>query len=83
MPGRRQARRRPPYRLKPGDFVQVAERSRAKEPFVVAASGAPAEPPAYLEVFLADLVARYERTPIRDEAPVFCEEQLVVEYCSR
>ncbi len=74
---------RPSYRLRPGDFIQVAERSRRKEPFVVAASGAHAEPPTYLEVRLADLVARYERTPSRDEVPVICEEQLVVEYYSR
>ena len=74
---------RPSYRLKPGDFVQIAERSRRKEPFVVAASGAHAEAPQYLEVRLADLVARYERTPSRDEVPVVCEEQLVVEYYSR
>jgi small subunit ribosomal protein S4 len=34
-------------------------------------------------VRLADLVARYERTPNRDEVPVVCEEQLVVEHYSR
>ncbi|TKJ27403.1 30S ribosomal protein S4 [Blastococcus sp. CCUG 61487] len=74
---------RPSYRLRPGDFVQVAERSKVKEPFVVAASGAHAEPPTYLAVSLGDLVARYERTPERDEVPVICDEQLVVEYYSR
>jgi small subunit ribosomal protein S4 len=74
---------RPSYRLKPGDFIQIAERSATLEPFVVAASGAHAEPPEYLTVSLADLVARYERTPTRDEVPVICEEQLVVEYYSR
>jgi small subunit ribosomal protein S4 len=74
---------RPSYRLRPGDFVQIAERSRTKEPFQVAASGAHADPPAYLEVRLADLVARVERTPSREEIPVICEEQLIVEYYSR
>ena len=74
---------RPSYRLQPGDFVQIAEKSRSKEPFVVAASGAHATAPAYLEVRLTDLVARYDRTPNRDEVPVVCEEQLVVEYYSR
>ncbi len=74
---------RPSYRLEPGDFVQVAEKSRTKEPFVVAASGAHATPPAYLEVRLADMVVRYDRTPARDEVPVVCEEQLVVEHYSR
>jgi small subunit ribosomal protein S4 len=74
---------RPSFRLEPGDFIQVTEKSRPKEPFQVAASGAHADAPAYLEVRLADLVARYERTPGRDEVPVVCEEQLVVEYYSR
>ena len=74
---------RPSYRLRPGDFVAIADRSRTKEPFQVAASGAHADAPAYLEVRPADLVARYDRTPSRDEVPVVCEEQLVVEYYSR
>ncbi|HZH19556.1 MAG TPA: 30S ribosomal protein S4, partial [Geodermatophilus sp.] len=74
---------RPSYRLEPGDFVQVAEKSKSKEPFVVAASGAHATPPAYLEVRLADLLVRYDRTPTRDEVPIVCEEQLVVEHYSR
>jgi small subunit ribosomal protein S4 len=34
-------------------------------------------------VKLADLICRYERTPGRDEVPVICDEQLVVEYYSR
>jgi small subunit ribosomal protein S4 len=74
---------RPSYRLRPGDWVSIAERSRTKEPFQVAASGAHADAPAYLEVRLADLTARVERVPAREEVPVVCEEQLVVEYYSR
>ncbi|MGY1729242.1 30S ribosomal protein S4 [Geodermatophilus sp. SYSU D01062] len=74
---------RPSYRLRPGDWVSIAERSRTREPFQVAASGAHATAPAYLEVRLADLTARVERVPAREEVPVVCEEQLVVEYYSR
>ncbi|MCV2491147.1 30S ribosomal protein S4 [Geodermatophilus sp. YIM 151500] len=74
---------RPSYRLRPGDFVSIAETSRSKEPFVVAAAGAHAVAPAYLEVRLTDLVCRYERTPGRDEVPVVSEEQLVVEHYAR
>ena len=74
---------RPSYRLRPGDFIEVAATSKRKEPFLVAASGAHADAPAYLQVHLADLIARVERTPGRDEVPVVCEEQLVVEYYSR
>ena len=74
---------RPSYRLRPGDWISVAERSRTKEPFQVAASGAHADAPSYLEVRLADLTARVDRVPSREEVPVVCEEQLVVEYYSR
>jgi small subunit ribosomal protein S4 len=74
---------RPSYRLRAGDVVAIADRSRGKEPFLVAASGAHADAPGYLEVRLADLICRVERTPARDEVPVICEEQLVVEYYSR
>ncbi|PWW22009.1 small subunit ribosomal protein S4 [Geodermatophilus normandii] len=74
---------RPSHRLRPGDWISIAERSRTKEPFQVAAAGAHAEAPAYLEVRPADLTARVERVPAREEVPVVCEEQLVVEYYSR
>ena len=74
---------RPSYRLRPGDWISIAERSRAKEPFRVAAAGGHADAPAYLEVRVADLTARVERVPARTEVPVVCEEQLVVEYYSR
>ena len=74
---------RPSYRLRPGDVVAIEDRSRSKEPFVVAASGAHATAPAYLQVRPADLVCRYDRTPGRAEVPVICDEQLVVEYYSR
>ncbi len=74
---------RPSYRLRPGDGISIAERSRTKEPFQVAAAGAHAAAPAYLDVRPADLTARVERVPGRDEIPVVCEEQLVVEYYSR
>lgn len=76
---------RPSYRLRPGDVVAVTERSRTKPPFQVAASGAHANgsAPAYLEVSLPTLACRVARTPLREEVPVVCEEQLVVEYYSR
>ncbi|MPQ99615.1 30S ribosomal protein S4 [Modestobacter sp. I12A-02628] len=74
---------RPSYRLVPGDVVAIADRSRRKEPFLVAASGAHAAAPSYLTVSLADLVCRVDRVPAREEVPVVCQEQLVVEHYSR
>jgi small subunit ribosomal protein S4 len=74
---------RPSYRLQAGDVVAITERSKGKEPFQVAAAGAHAMAPGYLEVRLADLTCRIDRRPARTEVPVVCEEQLVVEYYSR
>ncbi|MGW0214115.1 30S ribosomal protein S4 [Micromonospora chokoriensis] len=76
---------RPSARLQPGDVIAVAERSRGKAPFVVAAAGAhaPERPAPYLDVTLADLTVRLVRLPLRSEVPVVCDEQLVVEYYSR
>jgi small subunit ribosomal protein S4 len=72
------------YRLKVGDVVSVAERSRSKEPFLVAAAGAHAEAvPAYISSVPSSLTARLERLPERREIPVICDEQLVVEFYSR
>lgn len=76
---------RPAYRLRPGDVIEVPERSRTKPPFVIAAEGgwAGERTAPYLEVNLGGLTARYLRQPAREEVPVICNEQLVVEYYSR
>ncbi|MEV4003198.1 30S ribosomal protein S4 [Actinomadura sp. NPDC049753] len=75
---------RPSYRLRPGDVITVAERSRAMVPFQVAAAGGhAAEVPPYLEVRHDALAARLARLPERAEIPIVCDEQLVVEHYSR
>ncbi|HEY3501760.1 MAG TPA: 30S ribosomal protein S4 [Actinocatenispora sp.] len=77
---------RPSYRTRPGDVVSVVDRSRALDPFVVAAARGNApdgEPVPYLATDLGTLTVRVERLPERPEIPVRCEEQLVVEYYSR
>jgi small subunit ribosomal protein S4 len=76
---------RPSYRVQPGDVVAVANRSRNKKNFQVAAAGANAAEviPPYLQVNHGDLKFRLERPPVRTEIPVICDEQLVVEYYSR
>ncbi|MFS8479801.1 MAG: 30S ribosomal protein S4 [Micromonosporaceae bacterium] len=75
----------PSYRVRPGQVIGVRERSRQLEPFAVAASGAHAEGPTppYLEVNLPELRATLLREPAREEVPVRCQEQLVVEFYSR
>jgi small subunit ribosomal protein S4 len=76
---------RPSFRVQPGDVVGVADRSRNKKNFLVAAAGAnaPEVIPPYLQVNHSDLKFRLERPPVRSEIPVICDEQLVVEYYSR
>ena len=73
---------KPSYRTRPGDVVAVAERSRAMDPFAVAAAGGNAleEPVPYLSPNLPALTATVERLPVRREIPIRCDEQLVVEY---
>ncbi|MBW8486664.1 30S ribosomal protein S4 [Actinomadura parmotrematis] len=75
---------RPSYRLRPGDVITIAERSRPMAPFQVAATGAHAENvPPYLEVRHDAFAAQFVRLPERKEIPVICDEQLVVEHYSR
>ena len=75
---------RPSFRVKPGQLIHVKPRSEEMEPFQVAAAGGHAEVlppvPGYLAVELDKLQARLERRPKREEVPVTCDVQLVVEY---
>ncbi|MCX9193550.1 30S ribosomal protein S4 [Carbonactinospora thermoautotrophica] len=75
---------RPSYRVAPGEVIEIAERSKSKPPFVIAATGEhAARVPPYLEVDTANLRARLTRVPRRAEIPVICDEQLVVEFYTR
>jgi small subunit ribosomal protein S4 len=76
---------RPSYRLKPGQVIEVRERSRQKPPFVIAASGAHLDGPTapYLSTVLDELRTTVLREPRRAEIPVLCDEQLVVEFYAR
>ncbi|HEU5024677.1 MAG TPA: 30S ribosomal protein S4 [Spirillospora sp.] len=75
---------RPSFRLRPGDVITVAERSRRMDAFQIAAAGGHADSvPPYLEVRHDALAARLARLPERREIPVICDEQLVVEHYSR
>lgn len=75
---------RPSYRVRPGQVISVAARSRDKLPFLIAATGehVTVHPP-YVEVDQSGLTARLTRLPERDEIPVSCQEQLVVEFYAR
>ncbi|WRS29686.1 30S ribosomal protein S4 [Actinomycetaceae bacterium MB13-C1-2] len=78
---------RPSFRVKPGQVIQVKPKSQTTVPFEIAATGAHAEvlpkTPEYLDVDLAQLKSVLVRRPKRDEVPVECDVQMVVEYYSR
>ncbi|OFL64066.1 MULTISPECIES: 30S ribosomal protein S4 [unclassified Brevibacterium] len=78
---------RPSYRVKPGQMIRVRERSVSMDPFQVAAAGAHRDVlptvPGYLTVNLEALQATLARRPKREEVPVTCDVQMVVEYYSR
>lgn len=75
---------RPSYKVRPGSTIAVAKGSRDKAPFQIAAAGEHAgPPPSYLEADPEALRARLVRLPEREEIPVICNEQYVVEYYSR
>lgn len=78
---------RPSYRVRPGQVIQVKPKSQAMTPFQVAAAGAHRDVlpqvPKYLDVSLEKLRAELVRRPKRDEVPVTCDVQLVVEYYAR
>jgi small subunit ribosomal protein S4 len=75
---------KPSHRVRPGQVIEVDERSKGKVPFLIAATGdhTVAHPP-YLQVDQAALTARLDRLPTRPEIPVQCNEQLVVEFYAR
>lgn len=78
---------KPSYRVRPGQVVEIAPKSRDLPPFQVAAAGAHRDVlpdvPAYLRVELAELRAEVVRRSERDEVPVTCDVAKVVEYYSR
>jgi small subunit ribosomal protein S4 len=75
---------RPSYRVRPGQLIEIAERSRKLVPFVIAATGEhTAVIPPYLDVDTQALRARLTRLPARAEIPVICDERMVVEFYAR
>jgi small subunit ribosomal protein S4 len=71
----------PSFQLKPGDTLQVRERSRKLACFREALSQA--NPPVYLKVSKDELTAQLIGLPRREEIPVECDLGQVVEFYSR
>jgi small subunit ribosomal protein S4 len=71
----------PSMRLKPGDVITVRERSKKSVIFGDLLARGPVSP--YMTFDEANLSARYDYLPPREEIPVLCAEHLVVEFYSR
>jgi small subunit ribosomal protein S4 len=72
---------RPSRRVKPGDVVSLAPKSRDHAAFTVPLEVA--RPPAYLELDKEKRSVRVREIPEREQIPVQCEASLVIEYYSR
>jgi small subunit ribosomal protein S4 len=72
---------RPSRRVKPGDVVTLAQRSRELAAFTVPLEVA--RPPAYLELDRDGRSVKVREIPEREQIPVQCEASLVIEYYSR
>jgi small subunit ribosomal protein S4 len=72
---------RPSFRLKPGDVVSLADRS--KDMVAFAGPLEVARPPAYLELDREKRSVRVREVPEREQIPIQCETSLVIEYYSR
>jgi small subunit ribosomal protein S4 len=71
----------PSQRLKIGDVITVREKSRKSVIFGDLKASGPVAP--YMNVDEANLSARLEYLPPREEVPIICAEHLVVEFYSR
>lgn len=71
----------PAYEVKPGQKISLKQSSRQMPDIQIAM--AEANPPTYLAVNPNDFSFEMMRIPYRDEVPVICDQQLVVEYYSR
>ena len=72
---------RPSRRLRPGDVVALAARSRDLTAFTVPLEHA--RPPAYLDLDREKRSVRIVEVPEREQIPVQCEPSLIVEFYSR
>ncbi|RNL81775.1 30S ribosomal protein S4 [Halostreptopolyspora alba] len=75
----------PSYQLKPGQVIEVREKSKNMVPFVEAAEGVHADDKTagFLAVSHRDLRAAVVDRPKREQVPVPFDEQLVVEFYAR
>lgn len=75
---------RPSFKVRVGQVISIAEKSKSKTPFQIAAAGEHTEgSPTYLDVTIDKLESKLVSVPERQAVPVICNEQLVVEFYAR
>ena len=74
----------PSYRVSESDIVEVAEKSRELDPFIIARAVAGDKPaPAWLEVLPSRLRVLVHSLPVRQVIDTQVQEQLIVEFDSK
>ena len=74
----------PSYRVSESDIVEVAEKSRELDPFIIARAVAGEKPaPAWLEVLPSRLRVLVHSLPVRQVIDTQVQEQLIVEFYSK
>jgi small subunit ribosomal protein S4 len=74
----------PSYRVSESDIVEVAEKSRELDPFIIARAVAGDKPaPAWLEVMPSRLRVLVHSLPVRQVIDTQVQEQLIVEFYSK
>ena len=74
----------PSYRVSESDIVEVAEKSRELDPFMIARAVAGEKPaPAWLEVMPSRLRVLVHSLPVRQVIDTQVQEQLIVEFYSK
>ncbi len=73
----------PSYRVRPGDVVQVREKSRGIPILKASIEGGRGEPLSWLALDRGSWSGRVVSIPTRDEIPVQIQEQLIVELYSK
>ena len=74
----------PSYRVRPGDEVRVAEKSRELIPIKVAREQfGRTQPVTWVQVDPDKAVGRMTERPTRDTIPIAAQEQLIVELYSK
>jgi small subunit ribosomal protein S4 len=74
----------PSYRVSESDIVEIAPKSQALTPFIVAkAEAGDRTPPAWIEVIPDKMRVLVHTLPVRAQIDTLVQEQLIVEYYSK